>query len=105
MLAIISTVTLALVGFVFWYAYPVITFGGRYRHRDGNLVCVYEFRDGRFHENGKDLGRFSVHLRTVTIHLDIEHANEPIHAIIGWNTISMPISKYGQSVLTKQDPA
>ena len=100
-IAFSSLGTSLLVSIALWYTYPAITFGGRYQHHD--IGSVYGFRDGRFYENGKDLGHYSVHLRSVTIRLNIEHANEPIHAKLGLHYISMPLPKYGQSVLRKRD--
>ena len=91
----VSALLITLAGLV--YVYPVTTFGGKYRHHESN--SEYEFHCGRFLENGKELGRYSVVLRSVRIKLDIQ--NEPIHATIGWNTLSMAVPKYGPSVLTK----
>jgi hypothetical protein len=84
-IALITLGSLLIVGIGLWVACPALTFGGRYHHHDSG--SVYEFRDGRFYENGNDLGRYTVHLRTVKIYLDIEHVDEPIHAKLGWQTI------------------
>jgi len=88
-----------LASVTIWFLLPAITFGGRYHHRLSH--SVYEFRDGRFYENGKDLGHYSVHHRTVVIYLD--QVQESIDATIGWYTISMPLPKFGQSLLIRED--
>jgi hypothetical protein len=97
---------LALV-IVVLYLGPIFTFGGTYYHSESK--ATYEFRDGRFYENGKDLSSYSIRLRTIRIYLDpspsaqdMPGAEDPIYATIGWNTVEIPLLKYGNSLLIRE---
>lgn len=103
-LAVVGAVALVIVVL---YLGPILTFGGTYYHSESN--STYEFRDGRFYENGNDLSSYSVRLRTIRIYLDpprndqdLPRAKNPIYATIGWNTVEIPLLKYGNSTLMRE---
>jgi hypothetical protein len=94
-----------LITVLIWLLAPGMTFGKCYRHAEsGN---IYEFREGRVIVDGKDLGRYEASLFRVRLTFDtIKPVIGPdpivLDAAIGWNTLSMPIPKYGESVLKKE---
>jgi hypothetical protein len=95
-IALIVAIAVLLFG---WYAYPVTTFGGVYIHVDSS--AEYRFSEGRLYENGTDVGSYDVFLRTVTIKLDRSFWDEPFAAKIGFDTVDMPLPKYGPSRLVR----
>jgi hypothetical protein len=96
---LLIAIAVLLSAAVVWCAGSRASFGGRYRHAESN--SVYEFRGGRFYENGKDLGSYSVGLRSVEIKFD--HIDAVADGRLGWNTVVMPLPKYGDSVLVKSE--
>ena len=96
--AILVTALCATACALVWLFGPVLTFkGGKYRH--ARSECVYEFRDGRMLENGKDIASYRHTWRGMHITLDNEdlylHVSIEFHATVSWNTVTMPIPKYG----------
>lgn len=87
--------SLLILAALFWYLYPAMTFGGKYSHERSE--SRYEFQNGRFLENGKDLGSYSVHLRWVRMTLEFSDNDTTYYGKIGWNSVTMPIPKYGQA--------
>lgn len=90
-----------VVVFCGWYVCPLLTFGGTYIHVESS--SRYRFADGRFYENGSDIGAYTVFLRKVTIDLKRLSHDEPVCAKIGWDKVDMPVPKYGQSRLMRRN--
>ena len=94
--------TLTIIAIVFSitiYFIPILTFDGEYIHSQSG--SIYKFENGRFFENDHFEGVYETKGKLIRIGLNKKGA-PIVDGHIGWNQVTLPLPKYGKSIIIKK---